>query len=130
MRDLMKAMKALSDETRLRILNILLERECCVCEVLQALDISESRASRNLRILYDAGFLRLRKDGLWTFYSLDKETMTGYTAELLEAVRLAMADNKLLQGDRERARKVQRVTTDTTGQMCSSTVVLDSSNNG
>ena len=97
MRDLTKAMKALADETRLRILNILLERECCVCEVIQTLDISESRASRNLRILYDAGFLRLRKDGLWTFYSIDKGTMTGYSAELIEAVRLALADNKLLQ---------------------------------
>jgi DNA-binding transcriptional ArsR family regulator len=40
MRELVKAFKALSDETRLRILNLLLERECCVCEVMQALDIS------------------------------------------------------------------------------------------
>ena len=64
MRDLVKAFKALSDETRLRILNLLLVRECCVCEVMQALDISQTRASRNLSVLYDAGFLKLRKDGL------------------------------------------------------------------
>ncbi len=44
-------MKALSDETRLRISSLLLERECCVCEVMQALDISQTRASRNLRHL-------------------------------------------------------------------------------
>ena len=109
MRDLMKAMKALSDETRLRILNILLERECCVCEVMQALDISESRASRNLRILYDTGFLRLRKDGLWSFYSIDRENTTEYTADLIEAVRMALADNKLLQKDIERLKKAQRL---------------------
>ena len=54
MRDLVKAMKALSDETRLRILKVLLERECCVCEIMQALDISQSRASWNLVILEDA----------------------------------------------------------------------------
>ena len=42
MRDLVKAIKALSDETRLRILNLLLEQECCVCEVMQALDISQT----------------------------------------------------------------------------------------
>ncbi len=73
MRDLVKAMKALSDETRLRILNLLLVRECCVCEVMQALDISQTRASRNLSALYDAGFLKLRKDGLWSLYSIDDE---------------------------------------------------------
>ena len=63
MRDTIRAFKALSDETRLRMLNILLDRECCVCEVMQALDISQTRASRNLAALVDAGFIRLRKDG-------------------------------------------------------------------
>ena len=42
MRELIKAFKSLSDETRLRILNILLEKECCVCEVMQALEISQT----------------------------------------------------------------------------------------
>ena len=63
MRDVIKATKALSDETRLRVLNLLLERDCCVCEVMQALDISQSNASRNLAALYDAGFLARRKEG-------------------------------------------------------------------
>ena len=71
MHDLIRAMRALSDETRLRILNALLERECCVCEVMQALDISQSRASRNLGILQDAGFLKTRREGLRIVYSLD-----------------------------------------------------------
>ena len=55
MRDFIQLMKALSDETRLRISHLLLERECCVCEVMQALDISQTRASRNLGILQGAG---------------------------------------------------------------------------
>ncbi len=75
MDDVVKAMKALSDETRLRILNVLLERECCVCEVMQALDISQTRASRNLGILHDAGFLKMRKEGLWALYSIDRDGM-------------------------------------------------------
>ena len=57
MREIVKAFKALSDETRLRIINLLLQRECCVCEVVQALGISQTRASRNLAQLYDAGLL-------------------------------------------------------------------------
>ena len=81
MRDTIKAFKALSDETRIRILNILLERECCVCEVMQALDISQTRASRNLAALLDAGFLKLRRDGLWALYSIDKESTKGYFSD-------------------------------------------------
>jgi len=109
MRDLVKAMKALSNETRLRILNVLLERECCVCEVMQALDISQTRASRNLSALYDAGFLKLRKDGLWSLYSIDREGMEEYYSDLVDAVRKALAGNNMVDTDRERLRKAERV---------------------
>jgi len=109
MRDLLKAMKALSDETRLRILNLLLDRECCVCEVMQALDISQSRASRNLNVLYDAGFLKLRKDGLWSLYSIDRERIKPYYAYLIEAVRKGLKGNELVVQDRERLKIAKRV---------------------
>ncbi len=109
MRDLVKAMKALSDETRVRILNLLLERECCVCEVMQVLDISQTRASRNLNVLYDAGFLKLRKDGLWSLYSIDKEGVREYLPNMLEAVTKALEGNKVAALDRERLQKAERV---------------------
>jgi ArsR family transcriptional regulator len=109
MRETIKTFKALSDETRLRILNILLERECCVCEVMQALDISQTRASRNLTALYDAGFLKLRKDGFWSLYSIDRDGMNEYLADLVQAVTKALEGNKTLKYDRERVRKAVRV---------------------
>jgi len=109
MRQLLKAMKALSDETRLRILNLLLERECCVCEVMQALQISQTRASRNLSVLYDAGFLKLRKDGLWSLYSLDREGMKENFFDLVEVVRKDLRDNEMAALDRERLKKAKRV---------------------
>lgn len=109
MRDIIKAFKALSDETRLRILNILLERECCVCEVMQALDISQTRASRNLAALLDAGFLKLRKDGLWSLYSMDREGMKGYLNDLVKAVIKALEGNPAVVLDRERLKKADRV---------------------
>ncbi len=109
MRDLVKVFKALSDETRLRILNLLLERECCVCEVMQALDISQTRASRNLGALYDAGFLRLRKDGLWSLYSIDKEAMGEYFSDLVAVVNKALEGNEVVALDRERLKKAKRV---------------------
>lgn len=109
MRETIKTFKALSDETRLRILNILLERECCVCEVMQALDISQTRASRNLAALYEAGFLKLRKDGLWSLYSIDKDDTNEYLAYLIQAVTKALEGNKTLEQDRERLRQAVRV---------------------
>jgi len=109
MRELVKAFKSLSDETRLRILNLLLERECCVCEVMQALDISQTRASRNLSALYDAGFLKLRKDGLWSLYSIDREGMEEYYSNLVDAVRKALEGNRVVDAGRERLRKAERV---------------------
>jgi len=109
MRELLKAFKALSDETRLRILNLLLERECCVCEVMQALDISQTRASRNLSALYDAGLLKLRKDGLWSLYSIDREGMREHFSDLVEAVRKALEGNEVVARDRERLKRAGRV---------------------
>jgi len=109
MRDAVKAFKALSDETRLRILNILLERECCVCEVIQALDISQTRASRNLAVLYDAGFLKLRKDGLWSLYSIDEDGMPEYLTDMVSAVTKTLEGNKAVELDRERLKKAERV---------------------
>ncbi len=109
MRDLIRATKALSDETRLRILNLIMEQECCVCQVMQALEISQTRASRNLKVLYDAGFLKLRNEGLWSLYSLDVEGMDGSFAHLLEAVKKTLQDKPLAAQDKERLKKAERV---------------------
>jgi len=99
MQDLIKAMKALSDETRLRILNLLLERECCVCEVMQALDISQTRASRNLGILEDAGFLKARRNGTWIVYSLDWQTANRYVSSLAKLMKDSPVSNTILTQD-------------------------------
>jgi len=109
MRDLVKVYKALSDESRLRVLNLLLERECCVCEVMQALEISQSKASRILSALYDVGFLKLRKDGLWSLYSFDWEGMDAHLKDILEATRRAFESNKQMKMDRERFKVSERV---------------------
>lgn len=109
MRSLIRAYKGLSDETRLRILNLLMERECCVCEVMQALGISQPRASRNLRMLYEAGFLKLERNGLWSVYSLDREGMEQHLLELVNSVGKALDGNEVIALDRKRLRKAKRV---------------------
>jgi ArsR family transcriptional regulator len=108
MQELIKATKALADETRLRILNILLERECCVCEVMQALDISQSRASRNLGILEDAGFLTARRDGLWIVYSVDWQTANSHAASLAKLLKDSPISDELTAQDKARLKQAVR----------------------
>ena len=108
MYNLVKAVKALSDETRLRIINVLLVRECCVCEIVQALKISQTRASRNLTMLHDAGFLRLKKEGLWSIYSVDKDPEANYLLKLVESVESALVQNKTAALYKERLQKTER----------------------
>ncbi len=109
MRELVKVFRALSDETRIRILKVLLERECCVCEVMQALDISQSRASRNLGILEGAGFVKSRREGLWMVYAIDEQAMNSYVAALIEVLRGSLVNEEIILWDRERLSRAVRV---------------------
>ena len=62
--------KALSSDTRLKMLKILSVREMCVCEVMVALGLTQSTASHHLNLLENAGLVSDRKEGQWVFYSI------------------------------------------------------------
>lgn len=71
--DLLQIMKALGDETRLRILNLLSNGELCVCELECLLEINQSNASRHLNKLNLAGIITFEKRALYVYYSINKE---------------------------------------------------------
>ena len=108
LRQLVKAFKAQSEPTRVRTLSLLMERECCVCEVAQALDISQTRASRSLKVLHDAGFLKLKRAGLWSLYSVDKEGRQDHLHRLVEALSQELEGNEIIAQDRKRLKTVKR----------------------
>ncbi|AII15142.1 transcriptional regulator, ArsR family [Campylobacter iguaniorum] len=67
----LKSISALNDETRVRILKFLsINGEYCVCNLESAFEMIQSRLSRHLKILKEAGFLRVRRDGRWAYYSI------------------------------------------------------------
>jgi ArsR family transcriptional regulator, arsenate/arsenite/antimonite-responsive transcriptional repressor len=109
MKDLIKIYKVLSDESRLRILNLLLERPCCVCEVMQGLDITQSKASRGLTALYDTGILKLQKEGVWALYSIDWDGMDSHIKAILKATTGTFRENKTMEADRIHLQKAKRV---------------------
>jgi len=109
MNDVIKTFKTLSDETRLRILCLLIKRECCVCEVMQVLRISQTRASRNLSALYNAGFLKLKKEGLWSLYYISPDADKVYLSNLVNVVASALGTADVIVKDRERLEKAERL---------------------
>jgi len=83
----LKTVSALNDETRLLILRFIDENgECCVCDLQNSLDMIQSRLSRHLKILKDAGFLRVERKGTWAYYSV-RTPLDRFRLEALEEVR-------------------------------------------
>lgn len=66
-----KVFKALCDENRLRILELLRSGERCACELLEELHIGQSTLSHHMRILCDSGIVVGRKEGKWVYYRID-----------------------------------------------------------
>ncbi|MBW4659823.1 MAG: metalloregulator ArsR/SmtB family transcription factor [Drouetiella hepatica Uher 2000/2452] len=62
---------ALSEPLRLQILDLLRSKELCVCDLCEALGVSQSKLSFHLKVLKEARLLRARQEGRWMYYSLD-----------------------------------------------------------
>jgi ArsR family transcriptional regulator, arsenate/arsenite/antimonite-responsive transcriptional repressor len=102
MRDLSRLFKALSDEARLQMLWLLMnQRELCVCDVMAALDITQSKASRHLRTLLHAGLVADRREGLWSYYALRRDLGPHARAQL-RALKTALAGRPEARASLER----------------------------
>ena len=89
--------RSLSDPTRLRIIEILRTGEHCVCELTDQLELGQSLLSFHLKTLREAGLVRDRRQGRWTYYTLDEDGLRAMAATLVE-----------LAGPPRRARRPQR----------------------
>ncbi|MBN1611008.1 MAG: metalloregulator ArsR/SmtB family transcription factor [Polyangiaceae bacterium] len=87
MRDVAQFLKVLGDEARLQILWLLFNHdELCVCDMMEALGITQSKASRHLATLRHAGLVVDRRDGAWSYYSLSP-AKTGLERAVLQSLR-------------------------------------------
>jgi ArsR family transcriptional regulator len=99
MQELATIFKALSDETRLRIVKLLEKGELCVCDIVAALAIVQPKASFHLGVLKEAGFIKDRKQGKWIHYSLSESDL--FKRMLMVSV-CEKADGKLIAEDQKR----------------------------
>lgn len=77
-----RAFHALSDPTRLRLLDLLRGGERCVCELTEAAGAAQSRLSFHLGVLKHAGLVRDRRDGRWVYYRINPEQVERLSAAL------------------------------------------------
>lgn len=83
----LKSVSALNDETRVLILRFLDKNgECCVCDLQNSLDMIQSRLSRHLKILKEAGFIRVERKGTWAYYSI-RNPLDKFRNEALQEIK-------------------------------------------
>lgn len=102
MRNIALFFAALSDETRLRLLNLIKDREVCVCYLQEVLNTNQPKISRHLAYLKRAGLVQARREGKWTYYSLAKldgrlEKILLQTLVCLKSERQIAKDSQKLQ---------------------------------
>ena len=78
-----RLLKALANETRLKILKLLSKREMCVCELTVTLDLTQPTASHHLNILENMGLIKDKKIGKWVFYSVTNPELTQHLFDFL-----------------------------------------------
>ncbi len=70
--------RALGEETRIKIISMLLEEEMCICELIEKLNLSQSAVSHHVKILKQAELVNDRRQGKWNFYSINKAGFKKY----------------------------------------------------
>lgn len=103
-RPLTKLFRALGDETRVRIVALLVHGELCVCHLEKALDLSQPNCSRQLGILKSAGIVDSRRDGTWVYYRIVEQEYESLT-DVLGVLTKTFGSEKALRADHTRLKK-------------------------
>ena len=103
---LTRLFRALADETRVRIVALLVHGELCVCHVQEALALTQPTASRHLSVLKAAGVVESRRVRNWTYHRLAYQA-DGHRRRQLRALVAAFADQAMLHRDVARLMKAR-----------------------
>ncbi len=102
--NLIEIFKALGDKNRIRILNLLIRQELCVCEIEIVLNMTQSNVSRHLNKLKTSGIITSEKKSQWVYYRIDNKFIEENNL-LYEIIKNKMVENTQLQRDVERLNK-------------------------
>jgi ArsR family transcriptional regulator len=97
--------KALSDETRLRIMSLLVRgQELCVCDIIAALDLPQSTVSRHLSYLRNTGLVYDRRKGIWMYYKINSDRL-GHAAEIFDLLSAMLFKQDQAVSDQQRLKE-------------------------
>ena len=108
-RDYVNVFKALSDPNRIRIMKMLSERELCMCEVREMLNLSNSTVSKHLTILRDANLLLDSKDGKWVNFQLNDKSEQKFIRSVITLIKNSFEDDEAVQDDSKKLHRVDRI---------------------
>lgn len=108
MRELLAVIKALADENRLRMIAALQGRELCLCQIVELLGLATSSVSRHASILQQAGLIRARKAGRWTYFRLDEDGLP-QAVEAIELVLRALHRDAQTRQDARRLKQILKL---------------------
>ena len=94
MKQFLTTLKALADETRLKLIHLLLDQDLCGRALAQHLGISEAAVSQHLKVLKGAGVVEGEKRGYWTHYSIEKNALEMVTGELQRITHQSAISNR------------------------------------
>ena len=118
MKTLSTVFKALSDEARIRILNLLMySGELCVCDIQAVMGFTQTKVSRHLGYLKKAGLVSDRKQGLWMLYSIAKAKDEDHR-QILESLAALLKSNEVARLD------AKRLASNMASGCCATTTVL------
>jgi len=109
MRDFVTLARALADESRVRVLLALQERELCVCQIIELLGLAPSTVSKHMSILRQARLVDSRKDGRWIYYRLADEDVPAPAREAVAWATRSLSGEPQIRKDNARLKQILRI---------------------
>lgn len=97
MKQFIRVMKALSDPNRVRVIKLLGQKDLCVCEIQQVLNLAQSTVSKHMKLLEDAGLVEKERQGTWMIYRLADGSDSVYAEAMLTRLESWLDTDKALQ---------------------------------
>ena len=107
--DLITITKALADENRVRLFMALKDRELCVCQLIELIELAPSTVSKHMSILKQARLVESRKNGRWIYYRLPRQDATPQIQAAIDWVSDSLARDRRIRNDNSRLEQILKI---------------------
>ena len=109
LKNFIRITKVLADESRVRILRLAMEKELCVCQIIETIQLAPSTVSKHLLLLKQAGLVDSLKRGRWMHYRVASAERRSAAADILTLVRKALSHDIQIESDLKRLKIILKM---------------------